>query len=329
MHERTMNSILVFQEAEVPYFRIGARHVARLRAAFPEARVTWCRTEGAFTRALPRAAAAVTWAFRQEWFARAPRLRCVLSCAAGRDFHRLDPPPGVTLRYGAFHGPLMAETVLGMMLAFNRGLFTAYRRQLEGDLWPRGPLYGTVRLLRGSHAVIVGFGHIGQTIGELLKPFGVRVTGVRRTPPKRMPAGFGKEDRVVPAERLDGVLPEADHLILVLPSDTGTDKLIDAGRLARLPRRAVVYNVGRGNCIDETALAKALKTGALRGACLDVFAKEPLTAESPLAGDLPGLVRLPHASAFADEYTDRFLDEIIPWLGKNAQRSTSKLSMES
>jgi phosphoglycerate dehydrogenase-like enzyme len=306
-----MDSIVVFQESPVPYFRIAKRHIARLRAAFPGARVTWCRSERAFVRALPQAQAAVTWAFRQEWFARAPELRCVLSCAAGRDFYRLEPPPQVALHYGTFHGPLMAETVLGLMLAFNRGLFTAYRRQLQGDLWPRETIYGTVRLLHGSHAVILGFGHIGQTIGRLLKPFGVRVTGVRRTPPTRPPRGFGQEDRIVAADRLDEILAEADHLILVLPSDTGTDKLIDAARLARLPRHAVIYNVGRGNCIDEAALAKALKKGALRGACLDVFAKEPLTDASPLAGEMPGLVRLPHASAFADEYMDRFIDEVV------------------
>jgi phosphoglycerate dehydrogenase-like enzyme len=310
-----MNAVAVFQESQVPYFRIARRHIARLRAAFPGARVTWCRSARAFVRALPQTRVAVTWAFRQEWFARAPELRCVYSSAAGRDFARLDPPPGVELRHGAFHGPLMAETVLGLMLAFNRGLFTAYRCQLQGDPWPREALYGTVRLLHGSHAVILGFGRIGQTVGRLLKPFGVRVTGVRRTPPARPPRWFGKEDRAVAAARLDEALADADHLILVLPSDTGTDRLIDAARLARLPRHAVIYNVGRGNCIDEAALAKALTKGALRGACLDVFAEEPLTGASPLAGEVPGLVRLPHASAFADEYMDRFIDEVVTQMG--------------
>jgi phosphoglycerate dehydrogenase-like enzyme len=92
--------------------------------------------------------------------------------------------------------------------------------------------------------------------------------------------------------------------------------MINAARLAKLPRHAVLYNVGRGNCVDEAALARALQKGTLRGACLDVFADEPLTPDSPLAADLPGLVRMPHASAFADEYMDRFTDEIIAWLKK-------------
>ncbi len=310
-----IESIVVFQESTVPCFCIRASHIARLRAAYPAAKVTWCRSEASFQKALPRAQVALTWRFRQAWFERAPLLRRIATPAAGRDFFPITPPPQVAVRHGTHHGPLMAETVLGLMLAFNRGILEAYGRQLKGELWPREAVYD-IRLLRGSHAVIVGFGHVAAAIGRLLKPFGVRVTGVRRTPQKRRPAWFSRDDALVTTDRLDAVLPQADHLILVLPSDTGTDRMFDAARLARLPRHAVVYNVGRGNCIDEAALAEALKSGALRGACLDVFAKEPLTAASPLAKNLPGLVRMPHAAAFAGEYMDRFLDEVVEWLDK-------------
>lgn len=308
-----IESIAVFQENAIPCFVIQARHVARLRAAYPAAKVTWCRSEASFLRALPKAQIALTWAFRQAWFDHAPKLRRIATPAAGRDFFPITLPSQVKVRHGTFHGTIMGETVLGLMLAFNRGLFEAQRRQLKGELWPRESLYD-VRLLRGSHAVIVGFGHVAESIGRLLKPFGVRVTGFRRTLPKRTPAWFEPGDAVLAMDQLDTVLPTADHLVLVLPSDTGTDRLFDAKRLARLPRHAVVYNVGRGNCIDEAALARALERGALRGACLDVFAQEPLTPASPLAQNLPGLVRLPHASAFAAAYMDLFIDEVIAWL---------------
>lgn len=299
----------------MPCFCAQARHLARLRATYPDAQVAWCRTAASFVKALPHVQVALTWAFRQEWFALAPHLLRVATPAAGRDFHALAPPPEVKVRYSTFHGPVMAESVIGLMLAFNRGLLTAYRHQLQGELWPRDALFD-VRLLSGTHAVIIGFGHIGATIGRMLKPFGVRVTGVRRSVPGQKPAWFRKGDAVVSLSGLNAALRQADHVILVLPSDTGTDRLIDAARLALMPKRAVVYNVGRGNCIDEAALAQALKSGALRGACLDVFASEPLKADSPLARDLPGLVRLPHASAFTDDYIDRFLDEVIAWLKK-------------
>jgi phosphoglycerate dehydrogenase-like enzyme len=77
----------------------------------------------------------------------------------------------------------------------------------------------------------------------------------------------------------------------------------------------VIYNFGRGNSIDEAALAEALRSGSIAGACLDVFAVEPLPETSPLADEtLPGLVRMPHASAYCECYIDRCLDEFIEWL---------------
>jgi phosphoglycerate dehydrogenase-like enzyme len=169
-----------------------------------------------------------------------------------------------------------------------------------------------MRLLRGSHAVIIGFGHIGDWIARLLKPFGIRITGVRRNPPVKRPAYFTEGDSIVPVSQLDEVLPTADHVILALPSDTGTDNLLGARQFKKMARHAVLYNIGRGNCIDEVALVKALKTRAIAGACLDVFTQEPLRKGHPLAQNLPGLIRLPHASAFADEYMVRYTDEIIP-----------------
>lgn len=311
MNFQTMS---VFQEGKIPCFTIDERHIARLRETYPNAEIVWCRDEASFLQVLPRTEVALTWRFRQDWFGRAPNLRRIATPAAGHDFFPVTFPPGVRVHYGTFHGPLMAETLLGLMLAFNRRILDAYRHQLAGELWPRSALF-EARLLRGTHAVIVGFGHIGVTCGRLLKAFGVRVTGVKRTP-AALPDGFGPEDRVVTAGQLDDVLPTADHLILILPSDTGTDRMFDAARLALLPRHAVVYNLGRGNCLDEAALAAALKSGALRGACLDVFKTEPLTADSPLAENLPGLIRLPHSSAFADIYMDRFLDEVTQWLAE-------------
>lgn len=307
--------IAVFQESAVPCFCARRRHIARLRREFPTAEVRWCKTRQTFERTLPRVQAAVTWAFRQEWFERAPELRRIATPAAGRDFFPLEPPPRVKVLRGTHHGPIMAETVLGLMLAVNRGLFVAHACQMRGELWP-GAEMREIRLLAGTHAVVVGFGHIGQHIGRLLKAFGVRVTGVCRNAPRRLPEWFGKGDTLVTADLMDGALRRADHVIAVLPSDTGTDNIFNARRLALMPRDAVFYNVGRGNCVDEKALAEALKRGRLRGACLDVFEREPLGRGSPLAANLPGLIRLPHSSAFTDDYIDRFLDEAVVWLKK-------------
>jgi len=316
-------NISIFLENEVPFFRIQAHQVKRLRREFPNAEITGCRTEAAFLRILPKTHIALANRFRQVWFDQAPRLDVIFSPAAGRDVLAIQPPNNVEVRYGTFHGAFISETVLGLMLAFERGLFTSYRDQLNGDRWPRASLYPShaIRLLNGSHAAIVGFGHIGEWISRLLKPFGVRISGFRRNPPSTRPTWFASDDAVVSISQLDRVLPTVDHLILALPSDTGTDHLIGARQLSRLPRHALLYNVGRGNCIDETALARALRSGRVRGACLDVYAQEPLPATSPLAENLPGLIRLPHSSAFSTRYIDAFLDGIIPDLKKKAGRS--------
>ena len=314
---KTETTIAIFLEQAIPSFCVKKRQVERLCEMFPDVEFVRCRSVEAFVEALPRVTVALTNTFRPEWFALAPKLRYILCPAAGRDVLNpvpLEPPPEVYIHYGSFHGKLMAETVVGLMLAFNRGILCAYEEQIYGNLWPSKQLCrpSVVRMLRGSHAAIVGFGSIGQWISKLLVPLGVRVTGIRRTPPAVRPEWFCPGDRVMSASLLDAVLPSVDHLILALPSDASTDKLIDASHLARLPRHAVVYNVGRGNCIDEDALAAALTSKRIRGACLDVFDKEPLTYSSPLSDDLPGLVRMPHASAFGDVYLDLYVDEIIP-----------------
>ena len=310
--------MVVFQDSSIPYFSIQARQIQRLCDHDPSSEILWVHDEPSFLAALPEAEVVLSWHFDAQWFSLAPRLTRLATPAAGHDYFPQTLPPGVLVHHGTFHGPIMAETLVGMMLAFNRGILTAHQKQLSGDLWPRLAL-PDVRLLWGTHAVIIGFGHIGQCFGRLLKAFGVRVTGIKRTPAP-LPQGFSPEDRILTAGSLTEVLPTADHLILILPNDTGTDRLLDRDLLARLPAHAVIYNLGRGNCIDEQSLADALKARRIRGACLDVFAEEPLTARSPLAENLPGLFRMPHASAFSMKYMDLFIDEVIAWIDNPSGR---------
>ena len=94
--------IAIYLESAVPVFAPTEAQTARFRARLgPGAEVALCRSEDEFLAALPRAEVAVVWTFRQEWFALAPRLRAVCTPAAGRDYFRVVPPPGVELRYGS------------------------------------------------------------------------------------------------------------------------------------------------------------------------------------------------------------------------------------
>jgi len=298
---QTANRHLIWLNWPVDAFRLNARGLALYRS-LASGEVKAVRSERAFLRELPAATHAVVWEFRREWFDRARRLRVLATPGAGRELLPTDAelPKGVVRVNGAFHGAIMSETVVAFMFAHARGLYAAYDFQRSGALWPRSEMSPFCGRVAGTRAVILGYGKIGRAIGAKLAALGVAVTGIGRR-------NFAE---------LGASLRTADWLIVALPGDTGTDNLVDAALLRRLRRTAVLINVGRGNAVDEAALADALARRRLAAAYLDVFAREPLAASSPLARDLPGLVRLPHASAFAPEYLSLFFRELADggWL---------------
>jgi len=260
----------------------------------PKARLVRVRTEKSFLRRLPRATHVVTWHFRKEWYALAPHLALVATPGAGRELVSEEAPAGVRVHFGGFHGALITETVVGFMLAWSRGFF-AVRQAPTG--WPRTWLSDKCFTLAGTRAVIVGYGRIGRAIGNRLEQMGVSVTGITRHPPRDL---FSQTS----------ALGAADWLIMALPSTTGTDNLLNDRFISKLPRRCVVVNVGRGNAVDEAALLRALRSGRLAGAYLDVCKTEPTAVmraaegESidPLHPQVPNLVLMPHSSAFSPQY---------------------------
>ena len=104
-------------------------------------------------------------------------------------------------------------------------------------------------------------------------------------------AGF----EVIAACDIESALPQTDLLVMVLPSTPQTAGALSAERLALLPRRAVVVNVGRGTTVDQAALEAALRSGTISGAGIDVTDPEPLPAGSTL-WDAPNLLLTPHAA---------------------------------
>lgn len=300
-------TLLIFLQHELGSFRMDDPQASRLAGLLPSWRVVNAHSEAEFLKALPEATAVGCWQFRQEWFALAPKLRVVSTPAAGKDYFSVRWPPNVEHWNGGFHGTLMAETAVGMLLAMTRGLLPAVTTYRDNP-WPRPELDARMRPLRDSRVTICGFGRIGRHIGGLLKDFGVKIWGVsaHRHP---APDYFGQEDQCFAASELDALLPDTDHLVLVLPRTKETDGLLDARRLALLPRQATVSNLGRGNAIDETALVEALASGRLGGACLDVQAIEPLPKDSPLR-QCPNLWLFPHSSALSPNYMDLYATEL-------------------
>jgi len=214
------------------------------------------------------------------------------------------------------HAPPMAETVLAMILFFGRGLDLAVRSQQLGR-WDKDAFYragAPVGELAEATVGIVGFGGVGREVARRVSALGARVLALGRTP-----SGSGMADLeslvggVRPGDRidvlhgeggLDTVLRSSDVLVLAAPETAETRGMIDAQALARVKEGALLINVARGKLVDETALVRSLESGRLRGAGLDVFAREPLPEGHPL-WSLPNVLITPHVSAVTRGFWDR------------------------
>lgn len=210
------------------------------------------------------------------------------------------------------HGPPMAETVVGMLLYFTRGLDLAVRAQQEG-CWGDAPFLeadAPVRELASMTVGIVGYGGIGAEVGTRLTALGCRVLGLVRHPRTGDAPGGTRLELLHGEEGLARLLGESHAVVLAAPHTPETDGILSRERMAALRPDAVVVNVGRGKLLDEDALVEALQARRIRGAALDVFHSEPLPPESPL-WRLPNVLITPHVSGVSRDFWRREVDLIV------------------
>lgn len=247
---------------------------------------------------------------------RAPRLRWMQLMSAGTDdpvFARLQAN-GVTLTnaVGAA-APSIAQTVVLYLLALGRDLPRLLRSQAQRRWEPV-----TVTDLDGMRLAIVGMGAIGGHVARLAEPFGVRCIGMRRRPRGDEPC------ETWPVERLHELLAWADAVVVTAPLTAETRGMFDRDAFTAMRPGAWFVNVGRGEVVDEDALVHALRSGHLGGAALDVFATEPLPADSPLWA-MPNVIVTPHSSGsslLADRRVNElFLDNFDRWTRGDALRN--------
>ena len=211
------------------------------------------------------------------------RLRWVHLTSAG--FTRYDTPEfrAAAARRGllvtnssAVYARPCAEHVLAFMLAQARQLPAALTTRCASGTpdWIR--LRTESGSLRHQNVVILGFGAIARILVELLRPFEMEIVALRRKP--RGDEGIP----VITEEQLPQALAKADHVIDILPQNAESVRFISAQRLGWMKPGATFYNIGRGATVDQDALAKALASGHLAGAWLDVTDPEPLRPEHPL-----------------------------------------------
>lgn len=216
-------------------------------------------------------------------------------------------PDAVLTNSSGAYGVTIAEHVIMLTLEVLRrqGEYNAIVSRRE---WVRNL---PVRSIKNSRVTLLGTGDIGRECAIRLRAFGPHaLTGVNRG--GRNPGDLF--DRIVPQDQLDGVLPETDILIVTLPGTAETFHMLDASRLALLPDRALVVNVGRGTVIDQRALERELHAGRLCAA-LDVFEQEPLPAGDTL-WDCPNLLMAPHVAGnmtlpyTRDRIVELFLEDL-------------------
>lgn len=224
------------------------------------------------------------------------RLRVVGRAGVGVD--NVDMTTATELGIAVINAPAgntvaVAELLFGSMLALLRHIVRA-DTSMHAGRWDRSALLGSE--LKGRTLGIVGVGRIGSEVAMRALAFGMDVIGYD---PYVGDERF-RALRIRRATTLESLLPDADILTIHTPLTAETSGMIGRRELARLPANAVLCNLARGGIVDDTALAQALQSGLLRGACIDAFAQEPLPADH-LLRSLPNVLLTPHLGASTAE----------------------------
>jgi len=275
---------------------------------FPEVTFEHCAERDNLAQALADAEVYVGWLGRDQFLA-AKKLKWIQSPSSGINYY-FDIPEFVTsdvvlTSASGTHGACLAESVLGMILAFTRGIRDCILYQPDRD-WAGGR---TVRPrlveLTGSTMGIVGFGRVGKAIAERAVAFGMRVVAVdllSQDKPEHLDELWG-------VDRLGDLMKVSDYVVVTVPYTPQTVGLLGAKELALLKPTAMVVGISRGGVIDQDALVDALRDRRLAAAALDVFKPEPLPDDSELWA-LDNVLITPHIAG-GTQFEGQYVLEIL------------------
>ena len=300
------NVLVYLTHPHVQAWNFSPIHRKLLEDSVPGLNVSICLNLKEFLVRLPETEIVIVWFFKNDWLEKAINLELIVTPAAGRDWVNLETSK-IKVSYGRFHGPMIAESILGAVFYFLKAFHFSKKMQLQKK-WARTKISERLGSLKGSRVTILGFGNIGQCVGKFLKPYGCVITGIKRTLVKG-PDYFEDGDRVLMVDKISEVLETTDHLVLVLPGGVETQGLLTYELLSKLPASSYVYNVGRGNVYEEQDLVAILQEDKIAGAYLDVFDAEPLSEKS-LLWQLDNVLIQPHISAASPQYLELFVEEL-------------------
>lgn len=232
----------------------------------------------------------------------ATRLEWVQATGAGIE-HALFPQfvaaPVVLTNASGIHAVQISEQAIGMAIALIRR-FPHYIIQQREKNWDSSFGVDDLTELSGKTMGIVGLGRIGEALASRARAFGMKVLGV-----KRSPLGYtGAADEVMGPAAMERLFKESDFVVSLLPLTPSTQTIISAELIRSMKPTAYFLNFGRGKTVDQNALVKALASGSIAGAALDVFAAEPLPHRSKL-WTMENVIITPHIAGLTDRYWDR------------------------
>lgn len=221
-----------------------------------------------------------------DWAKRAPQLKWLQIVSTGIDTYLdLASKPLIVTCAKGVHSKAIAQHISMMMLVFTRN-FQRHQQEQRNKIWNRDP--DSITTLAGKRLGIVGLGGIGEHLIPFASWSGMEVVGIKKRSTSKYP-----NLQVWGMDRLNELLRTSDHIVLALPYTPETVELLNEHRINQIKPGAFLYNVSRGELINEQALIRALQTKKLGGAALDVFEKEPLAKNHPM-WEITNLIITPH-----------------------------------
>ena len=276
-----------------PLFQWPGRHVELLRSAGfeiaypPQKKALLSEAEIIATLEGVSGVIAGSEPYNDRVLSAAKLLRVISRAGVGSDAIVLDATVRhkvvATITPGTNHDAV-AETTLALLIALARSV-VYLDREVRAGRWPREPL----QPIRGKTLGIVGLGRIGQSVAIRAAGFGVRTIAYEKVPD----INFLREHAIELVD-LNSLLAQSDFVTLHVPLSAETSGLINRDTLAQMKRGSILINTARGGLVVESDLLKALKSGHLAGAGLDVFEKEPAIG-NPLF-ELPNVIASPHVA---------------------------------
>lgn len=276
----------------------------QMQKNYPQLSIARCTEKQALFEQLPQAQILMTFfQCSRKMIDAAPGLEWIQAISAGVESLPLEEirRRGILLTNGrGIHKIHMAEYAIAAMINLARGFHLMMRNQVQKK-WERAV---PQQEIYGATVGILGLGAIGQEIARKAGVMGMRVIGVRRSP---APMAFVEE--VYGPENMPALFRQSDYIINLLPVTAETGQIIDRKLFHLMKPTACFINIGRGATVNEPDLIAALQQKQIRAMVSDVYAVEPLPADSPL-WELENVILTPHVCGASPQYMARAMEII-------------------